>query len=316
MPRSRESSVGVVRRLAILMTAVAISTVACSSTAGSTSPKPTANAWKTVWRDDFNGAPNSRTAPENWIYDIGRNYPGANPTWGSADEIDTTTDSTENVYQDGSGHLVIKPIRDGAGNWTSGRIESRRTDFQAPAGGKLRIEASLQLPPVSGSAATGYWPSFWMLGAPFLGDFMNWPGVGEIDIVENRFGADQVWGTLHCGTNPGGPCNEPIGFSGNKAGCPGNPCQSGFHKYTVESDRSVSPEQLRWYVDGLQYYTVDADRVGQTAWSKATDHGFVLILNVAIGGPWAGKPTPATASGVPMVIDYVAVYSFGGSDVS
>ncbi|WP_239123280.1 hypothetical protein [Rhizocola hellebori] len=39
------------------------------------------------------------------------------------------TSSTSNVYRDGAGHLVIKPLRDGGGNWTSGRIETQRTDF-------------------------------------------------------------------------------------------------------------------------------------------------------------------------------------------
>ena len=96
------------------------------------------------------------------------------------------TNSTANVYQDGAGHLVIKPIRDGAGNWTSGRIETQRTDFAAPAGGKLRLEASLQQPNVSGAAAAGYWPAFWSLGAAARGvGASDWPGIGEIDLMED-----------------------------------------------------------------------------------------------------------------------------------
>ncbi len=75
----------------------------------------------------------------------GASVPGGAPNWGTG-EIETMTSSTANVFQDGQGHLLIRPIRDGAGNWTSGRIETQRTDFAAPAGGKLRFEASLQQP--------------------------------------------------------------------------------------------------------------------------------------------------------------------------
>lgn len=66
------------------------------------------------------------------------------------------TDSTTNVYHDGNGNLAIKPLRDSAGRWTSGRVETRRTDFAAPAGGRMRMEARIQQPNVTGAAAAGY----------------------------------------------------------------------------------------------------------------------------------------------------------------
>lgn len=53
--------------------------------------------------------------------------------------------------------------------WTSSRIETKRTDFMAPAGGKMRIQASLNLPKVENPI--GYWPAFWTLGAKFRGVF-------------------------------------------------------------------------------------------------------------------------------------------------
>lgn len=267
--------------------------------------------WTKVWSDDFTGAAGSRINTNDWIYDIGHSYPGGAANWGTG-EIAYHTDSTQNVYQDGGGNLVIKPIRDGAGNWTSGRIETTRTDFQPPAGGVLRVESRIQMPNVTGAAAQGIWPAFWMLGAPFRGNYWNWPGIGEIDIMENVNGANQVWGTLHCGTSPGGPCNETTGLGGTLQGCPGSTCQSSFHTYAMEWDRSTSPQQIRFYVDNTHYHTVRSDQVDATTWNNATNHGFFIILNVAIGGGWPGNPTSATASGVPMLVDYVAVYSKGG----
>ena len=253
----------------------------------------------------------SRLDSANWLYDLGHCYPGCPANnWGTG-EIENMTDSTANVYLDGSGNLVIKPIRDAAGNWTSGRVETRRTDFAPPPGGRMRIEGRLQVPNVTGAAAQGYWSAFWTLGAPFRGVYTNWPGIGEIDIMESVNGANTTYGTLHCGTNPGGPCNETVGLGGSRA-CPGVTCQEAFHTYAVELDRSVSPEQLRWYVDGVQFHTVRSDQVDAGTWRNAIDHGFFVILNVAIGGGWPGAPTAATTSGVPMLVDYVAVYTAPG----
>jgi beta-glucanase (GH16 family) len=269
------------------------------------------SGWNLVWSDDFDGPAGSRPDSANWLYDIGHCYPGCPANnWGTG-EIENMTDSTANVSLDGSGNLAITPIRDAAGNWTSGRVETRRTDFAPPPGGRMRIEGRLQVPNITGAAAQGYWPAFWTLGAPFRGVYTNWPSIGEIDVMESVNGVNTVYGTLHCGTNPGGPCNETVGLGGSRA-CPGATCQAAFHTYAVELDRSGSPEQLRWYVDGIQFHTVRSDQVDGTTWRNAIDHGFFVILNVAIGGGWPGAPTAATASGVPMLVDYVSVHTAPG----
>jgi hypothetical protein len=275
---------------------------------------PPASGWTQLFADDFNGAANTGLNTSNWLYDLGTSYPGGAANWGTG-EVETVTNSTNNVYQDGSGHLVIKPIRDGAGNWTSGRIETQRTDFAAPAGGKLRLEASLQQPNVSGAAAAGYWPAFWSLGAAARpAGATNWPGVGEIDMMEDINGLSSEFATLHCGVAPGGPCNEFTGLGSGQRACGG--CQTGFHTYAMEYDRSVSPEQIRWYLDGNQFFSVNSGQMDANTWNNATHHGFFMILNVAIGGSFPGAfgggPTGATQSGVPMVVDYVAAYTTQG----
>ncbi|OLE28554.1 MAG: hypothetical protein AUG44_07130 [Actinobacteria bacterium 13_1_20CM_3_71_11] len=276
---------------------------------------PTPPGWTQVFADDFTGPAGAGVNTANWLYDTGTGYPGGAANWGTG-EVETMTSSTQNVFQDGNGHLVIRPIRDGAGNWTSGRIETRRTDLAAPPGGKLRFEASLQQPNVGGAAAAGYWPAFWSLGAAARpASATNWPGIGEIDVMEDINGRSSEFGTLHCGVAPGGPCNEFTGLGSGERPCGG--CQAGFHTYAMELDRSVSPEQIRWYLDGANFFTVNANQVDATTWNNATHHGFFMILNVAIGGSFPGAfgggPTGATQSGVPMVVDYVAAYTQGGS---
>ncbi|WP_438862116.1 carbohydrate-binding protein [Paractinoplanes aksuensis] len=269
-----------------------------------------------VFSDDFTGSAGTGLNRSNWLYDIGHGYPGGASNWGTG-EIEYMTDSTNNVYQDGRGNLVIKPLRDSAGNWTSGRVETQRTDFAAPTGGKVRIEARIQQPNVSGAAAAGYWPAFWALGAAARPvGATNWPSIGEWDILENINGRDSVFAALHCGTNPGGPCNETTGLTSGERACSG--CKTGFHTYAVEYDRSTSPEQMRWYLDGNNYFTLTSNAVDATTWNNATHHGMFVILNVAIGGgfpaAFGGGPTSATQPGVPMLVDYVAVWqSSGGS---
>ena len=96
----------------------------------------------------------------------------------------------------------IRAIRDGAGNWTSGRIETQRTDFAPQPGELLRFTAVLRQPDVANGL--GYWPGFRATGAAYRGNFTNWPGVGETDIMTDVNGRSQLAQTLHCGTAPDG----------------------------------------------------------------------------------------------------------------
>ncbi|MFC3999412.1 glycoside hydrolase family 16 protein [Nocardiopsis sediminis] len=278
---------------------------------------PPPEGWQEVWSDDFDGAAGSLPSDE-WIIDTGTSYPGGPPNWGTG-ETQTYTDDPANLSLDGEGNLRITPIRDSSGQWTSGRIETQRADFKPADGESMRIEGRLQVPNVTGDAALGYWPAFWALGSPYRGDYWNWPAIGEFDIMENVNGIDSVWGVLHCGVNPGGPCNETTGL-GDSRPCPGSTCQSGFHTYAFEWDRSGSAEEFRWTVDGEQYHSVSETDMDAATWQDMTSHaGYFLLLNVAMGGAFPdgvqGSPTPtdATESGVPMVVDYVAVYQSGAA---
>jgi beta-glucanase (GH16 family) len=296
--------------------AVAATPLLIHSAQASVPPTPT--GWTLAFSDDFTGPANTGVSTSNWLYDTGTSYPGGAANWGTG-EVETMTNSTANVFQDGAGHLVMKPLRDASGTWSSGRIETQRTDFAAPAGGKLRVEASIQQPNVSGTGAAGYWPAFWMLGAAARPvGATNWPSIGEIDIMEDINGRGSEFATLHCGTNPGGECNETTGIGSGEHACGG--CQTGFHTYAMEVDRSVSPEQIRWYLDGAQIFAVNSSQVSATTWNNAVHHGFFVILNVAMGGgfpaAFGGGPTSSTQSGVPMLVDYVAVYTSTGDTTS
>lgn len=310
-PRPRQAAFQRAAHLLALFTLL----LTCAAYAG----VPDRPGWTLQFADDFNGAAGSLPSDKVWRFDLGHAYPGGPPHWGTG-EIQSYTRDPANIHMDGHGHLLITPLRGPGGEWTSARIETHRDDFKPPAGGVLRMQARIQLPDVSGSAALGYWPAFWALGQNFR-RAGEWPQSGEFDIMENVNGINAAWGTLHCGVLPGGPCGEPSG-RGERLACEDVTCQKGFHVFAFEWDRSGKKAQLRWYLDGRLYNLVTQNSVPPATWKQITDQGgYFLLLDVAMGGGFsyalAGgvpTPTPATEPGHPMVVDYVAVWTRVGGD--
>ncbi len=258
------------------------------------------SGWSTVFSDDFNGSSGSGIDSQ-WMYDTG---PGS--SFGTG-EIETMTNSTSNVHLDGNGHLDITALGSGS-SWTSGRVQTTSANVGAPAGGELEVTASIQQP----TGGLGYWPAFWMLGPG------QWPENGEIDIMEDVNALSEVSGTIHCGTDPGGPCNEPNGIGSGLVGCGG--CQSGYHTYTMILNRTnTSNESVTFYLDGNQYFSVSEGQVGTSTWQAAFDHNLSIILDLAMGGGYpngvcgCSTPTGSTSSGGTMSVDYVAAYTTNGS---
>ena len=254
------------------------------------------SGWSTVFSDDFNGTAGTG-ADSQWMYDTG---PGS--TFGTG-EIETMTNSTSNVHLDGSGDLDLTAQGSGS-SWTSGRVQTTTANVGAPAGGELEVTASIQQP----TGGLGYWPAFWMLGPG------QWPENGEIDIMEDVNSLSEVAGTIHCGTDPGGPCNETNGIGSGLRACSG--CQSGFHTYTMILNRTnTSNESITFYLDGAQYFSVSESQVGTATWQAAYDHNLSILLDLAMGGGFPNgvcnctTPTSATASGGTMSTAYVAAYS-------
>lgn len=281
--------------------------LSCSSAEGNSTPP-----WKLAWTDSFNGLAGSMVRASYWEYNTGRGIFGTN-------EVETMTASTGNVRLDGHGNLVITARGHGAAgdpraNWTSGRIETRANRlFGAPPGGEMMVTASIKQPNVA--HGLGYWPGFWMLGRG------HWPGTGEVDIMEDVDGLGKDSGTLHCGNitqrNPDGsfgPCHEGFGLGSGLRPCPG--CKTSFHTYSMIIDRRhAGHEQIRWYLDGHEFYSVNESRVGEAVWTAAVDHGHSILLSLAMGGSFPDDqcrcttPTSQTSSNGAMVVRYVSVYT-------
>jgi len=272
--------------------------------------------WTPVWSDTFDGGANTSPSATNWQLRTGTQYPGGAAHWGTG-SVETASASTANVALDGAGRLAVKAIRDGAGNWTSGRLETKRDDFTAAPGEQVKFAAVLKQPDVANGL--GYWPGFRATGAAYRTAFDNWPTVGETDIMTDVNGRNQLSNTLHCGTAPGGACNEYDGRTSGLATCDG--CQTGYHEYAQVIDRTTSDEEIRFYLDGRQTWSVKESQVGVTAWNAALHHGFYLRLDLAVGGSLpnavAGKDTPTanTTSGGVLSVDSVSVAKVAAGSV-
>src|SRR5258706_6483235 len=247
---------------------------------------------KLVFADEFNGASGSSIDSTKWTMQTGGNG------WGNK-ELQYYTDSRENAYLDGKGHLVIKTIMQdlplsykcwyGQCKYTSARLMTKNK-FAQKCG---RFEAGIKIP-----RGIGMWPAFWMLGNDI--DKVHWPQCGEIDIMEN-IGREPstVHGTIH------GP-----GYSGaNGIGAPYNLLKNkvfadDFHVYSTV----WSENQINFYVDSNLYKTITPkDLPAGKQW--VYDHPFFMILNLAIGGNWGGAPDDATVFPQTMLVDYVRVYN-------
>jgi beta-glucanase (GH16 family) len=255
--------------------------------------------WTMVFGDGFTG-PAGSGIDSQWRYDTG---PGQRFGTG---EVETMTDSAANVRLDGHGHLDIT-ARKAGGSWTSGRVQTASAGVGAPAGGELEVTASIEQP----DGGLGYWPAFWMVGQG------RWPESGEIDIMEDVDSLPDLSGTVHCGSDPGGPCGEPEGIGSYLVSCGG--CRSGYHTYTMILDRrNAADESIAFYLDGHEYYRVTESRVGAATWRAAFDHPMSIVLDLAMGGAYPDEvcdctsPAGSTAPAGTMSVAYVAAYATAG----
>jgi beta-glucanase (GH16 family) len=243
--------------------------------------------WKLTWSDEFNAPNGSSPDPAKW------NIVTGGGGFGNG-ELETYTARPANIQQR-DGNLVITAQKedltgpDGIPrHYTSARINT--LDHFAQKYG--RFEARIQLP-----IGKAIWPAFWLLGDN--PEKAEWPDYGEIDILEAIGAPDIIYSTIH------GP-----GYSGRqgittKFPLPaGESVNTGFHLYAVE----WTPNDIKFFFDDhlIAHRTPD-DLPAFTTW--VFDHPFYIILNLAVGGFWPGKPDNTTVFPQQMLVDYVRVYS-------
>ncbi|WP_153797664.1 glycoside hydrolase family 16 protein [Foetidibacter luteolus] len=253
----------------------------------------TAQKKKLVWSEEFNytGLPDSN----KWGYEHGfiRNK----------EKQYYTIARKENAFVH-DGVLEIKAIKEayanafyqpGSGDWKTADSTAQYTSACIVSEGKAwwkygRIEVRAKLP-----RGLGVWPAIWMMGInrPQYG----WPICGEIDIME-FVGNDSshVYGTIHYAKEDG------INHSSSGGKIQVKKPYDDFHTYALEWNRN----DIRIFFDDILYHTFKTGNAGVKS-GNPFKRPFYLMLNLALGGTWAGT---IDDSNLPQsfLVDYVRVY--------
>lgn len=244
-------------------------------------------AARMVWRDEFDGA---SLDPAKWRYDTAFNKTG----WFNKELQYYSADRPENLRV-ANGMVTIEARHEtldpaafpdwGGQRYTSGRIYSAGPGWTY---GFYEIRAKLPCAP-------GTWPAIWMLPVAMK----KWPDDGEIDIME-QVGAEPnlIYSTLHTGL-----FNHVLKTQRSAQKRVPTSC-SAFHVYQLD----WRPDSIVIGVDGQGILRVRNDQPGgKGAWPFNVP--FKMILNLAIGGDWAGaKGIDEAAMPQRMEVDYVRVW--------
>lgn len=257
------------------------------------SAQTVAGNWASTYSNEFSDS----SSLNGWSYDLGNGGPSL-PGWGN-NELQNYTSNAENVSVFG-GNLNITAIAKtdtfGKQSYTSARIKSDKVFTQT--GGLFEFRCKLP-------AGQGLWPAVWML--PADNAYGGWPTSGEIDILESR-GQEPglVQGTLHSGPAwyadnvQTGFFSPPIGFTNQD-----------WHTYSLQWARGTNtqPGTFTWYVDGVAYSSFTGGWYTPPGGSPDApfDKPFYFLINMAVGGNYAGAPNLADGS-YTMQLDYIRAY--------
>lgn len=245
---------------------------------------PVVSGFEIAWFDEFNG---SELDLSKWtpVFSI-------NPTNSSLHAY-----LPDNVFVS-NGNLIILSTDQPFGqfDFRSGQVISTALSRY----GRFEIRADLP-------TSRGMWPAIWLLpDSPPL-----WPSQGEIDIMENRGNESFLTSSaFHWGTNP--PFQHNFVYAENETFRDGGfvNYHDSFHVYAAEWD----PNQIRFYVDGVHYYTVRDSSVGNFLTNGQTNP-MRLIINTAIGGNFLPNPDATTQWPQLFEVDYVYVYDRTGEPI-
>lgn len=232
------------------------------------------------WGDEFNTGTLDANA---WTFENGDGCPGL-CGWGN-NELEYYR--PENLFfQDGKMIIEAKKESFGGRNYTSSKILTRgKKVFKF---GRIDIRAKLP-------RGKGIWPAFWLL--PQNNVFGGWPSSGEIDLMEVVGHEPQrTHGTIHYGPGPGS-----TSINRNYT-LPSGTFNDEFHVFSLEWKQ----DQLKWYVDGNLFSTINKADLG--AFNYPFNEDFFMIINFAVGGNWPGSPDASTTFPQWLIVDYLRVY--------
>jgi beta-glucanase (GH16 family) len=244
-----------------------------------------------VFSDEFAGPAGAAPDPARWNAELGGNG------WGNQ-ELQTYTGAAGNAALDGAGRLAITARHEAvtgadgiARDFTSARLMTKG-HFTFRYG---RVEARIRVP-----AGRGLLAQFWAVGDDVW--TAGWPESGEIDVMEVLGERPAtVVGSLHGPLDGGAPYASWARSTETTAP---RSLAAGFHTYSAQ----WSPTSISMALDGRTYATYRRSAV-PAGGRWVFDKPFFLVLDLAVGGVWAGAPDASTAWPATMLVDSVRVYA-------
>ena len=248
-----------------------------------------------IWAEEFNYRSGGRPDPAMWNFDLGDGTAHGIPGWGN-NEREFYTETSTHI----DGGLTIHALKEpsdtplttyyGKAEWTSGKIHTaKKVTFKygyfefvakAPAGG-------------------GTWPAIWMLGASIA--HTPWPSCGEIDIFEGTGNEPHtIRGTLH---GPGYCGEEGL----TEAITHPLPLSEVFNTYGL----LWLPNRIEWFVNGVSYSIIERSDTRLEGKEWPFNDEYYLIINLAMGGWFAGDIDPDLAQ-AHFEVQSIKVYSIDG----
>ena len=255
---------------------------ACFTTLELTAQPPEVSGYQVNWFDDFDGN-------------------GLDTNKWTAVFSDSPTNNSLHIYlpqnvlvSGGKLRLLSTDQQFGLFDYRSGQVISNAAQRYG------RFEVRGKLP-----TSRGMWPAIWLLpDAP-------WPSQGEIDIMENRGNQPHLTSSaFHWGTNP--PFSHQFVYSEQESFV-GNTevnYHDSYHTYAAEWD----PTQIRYYIDGVHWYTVRNGNVGNFM-TNSQSAPMRLIINTAIGGHFLPDPDESTQWPQLFEVEYAYLYNRVGDPV-
>lgn len=228
--------------------------------------------YELLWQEEFLPTLDSAPNPKYWNFDLGDGSSHGIPGWGN-EEREFYVDQNARVNKG----LIITARRTepsaapdayyGKAEWLSSKIHTAgKVEFKY---GRFDFEVKT---PIGG----GSWPAIWMLGSTI--SEVKWPYCGEIDIFEgagNR--PKEVRGTLH---GPGYAADQGL----TEALLSDLDLSESVHTFSIE----WLPDKISWFSDSKRYLTINRGDVESVGNAWPFNAHFYLIINLAMGGWFAG----------------------------
>ena len=257
--------------------------------------KHTNGGYMLVWADEFNkdGKPDTR----NWIYENGfvrnKEFQWYQPGNGRC----------ENgvLVIEGRRERVVNPNYDAkSSSWRKKRKYAEYTSTCIKGRGKQQWKFGRFVMRGRIDIRPGLWPAFWTLGSA-----RNWPGCGEIDIMEYYKGillANACWASKKPRTPIWDSVKTPIKHFTEPDWAD---WADKFHVWRMDWDKDF----IKLYVDDELLNTIELDKTINKSSDKANPfhEPHYILLNLAIGGDSGGDPSK-TKFPSRFEVDYVRVY--------